>query len=326
MKLSLGESCLDNAPCINLDNNGYFHPQHYLMFKHNLKSVESIILDIEYDPKFIIFAYQHSQNIYIKIGVVGFDNYDSSALRKKKIVYGRNWLVEPDLPTSEIIQTVFLALKNAKEHENRELFKIRMSGKTSTPFNNHHDLPLMANMPDHYWINKPSTLSKTSIVNVLSKLSYGKTTFKFHTLMKLPNHQHLLIVELKDHHNLALPELATQAQLTVVIKQNSINHFLHSLMDTLIKTGNRHIDENFTYKGFRRFSWLNNVNKISDISIQTRNLHKQTSEVFISNWDKEKYRTDANRVPKLTKGKLTKKIIEHLSKQTDLLGFIPDIK
>jgi hypothetical protein len=95
-------------------------------------------------------------------------------------------------------------------------------------------------------------------------------------------------------------------------------------MDTLIKIGNRHIDENFTYKGFRRFSWLNNVNKISDISIQTRNLHKQTSEVFMTNWDKEKYRTDANRVPKLTQGKLTTKIIEHLSKQTDLIGFLPN--
>ena len=54
--------------------------------------------------------------------------------------------LEPTTPTSEVVQTVLLALKKAREHELREKLFVQINdgAHSATPFNNHQDLPLMA--------------------------------------------------------------------------------------------------------------------------------------------------------------------------------------
>jgi hypothetical protein len=51
-------------------------------------------------------------------------------------MYGRKWRVDHKLPTSEIVQTVFLTLKTARKHEIRERFRLSAFNKITTPFNN----------------------------------------------------------------------------------------------------------------------------------------------------------------------------------------------
>ena len=69
------------------------------------------------------------------MGVVGHDNYQKQpATGGLKLFFGRKWRVEPELPTSEVIQSVFLAIKKSREHEIRELFKLTLSGSITTPF------------------------------------------------------------------------------------------------------------------------------------------------------------------------------------------------
>jgi hypothetical protein len=130
--------------------------QHYLSYQHSLQSVEQLLLDIDFDPRYPIFVSQADADLsaktgsglYVQVGIVGVDNYKSSDNGQEKLVYGRKWRVEPQLPSSEIIQTIFLALKKAREHEIRELFRLEHKDKMTTPLNNHHDFPLLTNSRD----------------------------------------------------------------------------------------------------------------------------------------------------------------------------------
>lgn len=48
-------------------------------------------------------------------------NTNTSTEQAKKIVYGCRWMLEPTMPISEVVQTVLLAVKKAREHELREI-------------------------------------------------------------------------------------------------------------------------------------------------------------------------------------------------------------
>ncbi|WP_413701791.1 hypothetical protein ACLKMH_09745 [Psychromonas sp. KJ10-10] len=110
--LRLGESVMPEAPTVQLKNGSFCIPQHYLTYEHTLESVEALICDIEYDERYVVFATQEKNEIYIQVGVVGHDNYVKKSSQKElKLLFGRKWRVEPELPTSEIIQSVFLAIK-----------------------------------------------------------------------------------------------------------------------------------------------------------------------------------------------------------------------
>ena len=140
--LQASEKPITNAPPVQLGNGEHCIPQHYLLFSHTRESVEQIVLNIEFHKNYLVFVCEDHTGIYIQIGIIGFDNFAPSDQRQQqKVVYGRKWRVEPQLPTSEIIQTVFLALKSAREHEVRELFKLTSECRITTPFSNHHDLP-----------------------------------------------------------------------------------------------------------------------------------------------------------------------------------------
>lgn len=143
--LLLGELPIKDAPSVSLPNGTACLPQHYLFFEHDYASVCDLIVNIDYADRYPIFMCEDTTGIYVQIGIVGHDNYKSHTCAHCKMMYGRKWRIEPRLPISEIVQTTFLALKKAREHEIRELFRLtHADGGVSTPFNNHHDLPLMA--------------------------------------------------------------------------------------------------------------------------------------------------------------------------------------
>ena len=101
---------------------------------------------------------------------------------------------------------------------------------------------------------------------------------------------------------------------------------MHALVNLLINKSNRHVEENFKYKGYARFSWDNDVRKISSISLTTRNLHKKPQhQEFVARWENVKKQTDKTRVPFITEGKLSSRIEQQLSRHAPLEGYLPEI-
>ncbi|MEO1029187.1 MAG: hypothetical protein AAFX02_09060 [Pseudomonadota bacterium] len=102
-----GQTPIPGAPTVRLSNGVSCIPQHFTEFAHTRDSVEDILADIEFDKDFLAFVGEDAGGVFIQIGIVGYDNYrPMGTQRGRKIVYGRRWRVEQNLPTSEIIQTV----------------------------------------------------------------------------------------------------------------------------------------------------------------------------------------------------------------------------
>ena len=141
-----GEFAFENTPKTVLDDGRTCVPQHYLKYCHTLLSFEELLLQIEYSDRYPIFVCEDESGLYLQVGIIGEDNYINNTHNgSSKMVYGRKWRVEPKLPTSEIIQTVLLAIKTAREHEVREKLRLNINGKVTTPFNNHHDINILTN-------------------------------------------------------------------------------------------------------------------------------------------------------------------------------------
>jgi hypothetical protein len=375
-QLQLGESPINHAPYVSLENGMQCIPQHYLQYQHNRESVELLVVDIEYWHNFIVLIDEDKSGIYLQIAVIGKDNYPSSndAVRPdqlsvnshhplinsvthsaiNKVVYGRKWRVEKELPTSEIIQTAFLALKTAREHEVRELFRLQHKGALTTPFNNHHDLPVMAKLLTASGTNSPLNTDLASlpldeqilsINQALAKVSYDSASFAVHnTNSKLAiesryNGDWLIDIKLLANSDTQLAEITTNKQthaasksspsnvtvVTLIIPRLTINAIYFNLMQALIDLSNKHVAENFSYRGFNRFSTDNSILEIAQLSMGLRQKRGVQQGSFISEFTKKNNQIDAARVPELRPGKLAQKIVKKMSQFDQLQGFIPKI-
>ncbi len=314
VELRLGEKIMPKAPRVQLSNGAYCVPQHYLTYHHTLESVETLICDIEYDEKYVIFASQDAGGIYIQIGVVGHDNYQSSASSYQansaknglKLLFGRKWRVEPELPTSEIIQTVFLAIKKAREHEVRELFKLKLGKSTTTPFNSHIDLPLMAEFSD-LSANKDKASAQTtindSLENILECIQYDGCKLSLKQLEQRDNG--LWLVDLNYPKSTEQSAADNDTTIYLQIPDLSLNTLSRALIDELIKISDAHVDKHFSYKGYHRFDPAIDIAHIADLSQQTR--QQELAAHFAQEFSKTNYEVDQMRIPVVSSGPLAQK-------------------
>lgn len=320
-----GETALPSAPNVMLDDGTNCIPQHYLSYHHTKKSVEDIVADISYDTSYLLFVDEDNGGVFIQVGIIGVDNYLSRQSQESlKIVYGRRWRVEPQLPSSEIIQTAFLALMKAREHEVRELVKYKEKSKITTPFSCHHDLPLMAMSHKTNANDESARISETKIKEVLAKLQYDGGYFDLIQVLPLNDEQQLITLKYKKSEATKLPELLSLAKLNVIIEESTENAFLFSLMDALLHLSNRHVEEHFTFKTFARFSRKNSIGKISELSAKTR--HKGLTENdanFALMFKQSNYETDETRVPRLSDSALGQKLALQMQKFNIGTGILP---
>lgn len=332
--LLAGEKALDNAPKAELTDGRFCIPQHYLSYQHSLQSVEQLLLDIDFDPRYPIFASQAGSDtesgIYVQVGIIGVDNYKSGDNGQEKVVYGRKWRVEPQLPSSEIIQTVFLALKKAREHEIRELLRLEYQDKMTTPFNNHHDLPLLTNSREclQPTINKAplqaQALFSFEIETLLKSIRYDGMQFELLSFMLRPTGEYLIELSALTQTKSPLAELRDTQYLSLLINKLDINYFAHQLMQQLIHLSDRYIDENFYYRGFNRFSWKNDIKAIAQLSTEVRQLHKSVdSESFNQHWQQSNYETDQSRIPVVSSGPLWSKLQNQLKPFSPIVNTLP---
>ena len=272
-KLQLGESPIKNAPLVPLSNGESCIPQHYLLYQHDRVSVEKVVLDIEYSDDYPIFVGEAKQGIYIQVGIISRDNYPAKqdqnpedthlvkAIKGKhsanKLVYGRKWRVEPSLPTSEIIQTVFLALKTAKEHEIRELFRLKSNQSVTTPFNNHHDLPVLARLKEVFKQEESDNceLNVEQVTQVLSCIDYDNASFNLLHIEQRFNKQWIVDVQINPTENTYLAELlSNEVVFTLILPKLTINLLYQYLMADIISLSNAHVEEYFKYKDFNLYA------------------------------------------------------------------------
>jgi hypothetical protein len=323
-----GEYPIPKAPLVKIKDDTHCIPQHYLQFDHSVESVEHLVVDIEYSEHYPIFVSADISCIYLQVGIIGYDNYQPKSQQQgRKIVYGRKWRVEPQLPTSEIIQTAFLAILKAREHEVRELFRLVNDESVSSPFSNHHDLPLMANEPQllkhsvsveqhkdtHHWLQKQ-----------LDNVAYDLATFSVEEVTEYKNGRWIIDIDVKPHSETQLPELY-HAEITLFLDHLSTNELYFTLMDALLDMSRRHVEENFKYKGFTRFSRQNDIAAIGQLSSLTR---RRESLGYQSEFDQTfidtNYETDRTRVPKLGNGPLSSKLREQLHRFNITDGILPE--
>ncbi len=305
--LRLGEKIMPKAPVVKLSNGAYCVPQHYLTYQHTLQSVEELICDIDYDEKYVVFASQDAGGIYIQVGVVGHDNYQTNSSRSElKLLFGRKWRVEPELPTSEVIQTVFLALKKSREHEVRELFKLSTNHSTTTPFNSHVDLPLMAEFSDYSSTKGqffPEQGKGESLAAILDSIEYDGCKLSLKHLEQRRNGLWLVDIELHRFTHSIFPESETTVYLQVA--DLSSNTLCRALMDELIRISDEHVDKHFSYRGFHRFDPAIEISHIADLSQQSRK--QELAGQFANVFTKTNYEIDQMRIPSVSSGPLAQK-------------------
>lgn len=326
-----GEQPVENAPFIVLDNGASCIPQHYLSYCHSVSTIEQIIQNCTFDNGYLVMAGQDSFGLFIQIGIIGFDTYKLPQRQEsRKMVYGRRWRIEPYFPTSELIQTIYLAIKKAREHEVRERLKINVNGKYSAPFSSHQDLPLICTHFEHM---SPIEYqySFEEFRRALAKIAKN-IQFDFSSLQ-------LLNVEKRYRDTIAIdikflvsewsemPEIRG-AFLTIIINKPSINLFLHELMDALIKYSDDYVAENFYYKNAPRFSKNVSPLKIAHLSQQVRRkLSQQEHQDFYARLAEHNECVDKLRAPALVSKKISEDVMQKLEMHGQgIIGFLPETR
>jgi len=327
----LGEIVMPLAPSIVLSNGQQYIPQHYLRYQHTLESITHIASQIEFDAHTPIFAGKDHSGLYIQVGLIGRENYDrSNTLRPHKLVYGRKWRIDADTPTSEIIQTVFLAIKKAREHEVRELLTLRNAeGKTSVVLSNHHDLPLMAQQRDQLLSEKPVTNDPLAYLRKqLASLRFAQRQIELISIEQRTNQSYLIDLQLGE------APLARQLEgdfsefdqlaITLILRHDQLHQLTYVLMDELIAHSDRHVEEQFRFQAYPRFSRSNDLMAIANLSIQTRPYARDMANTaFERVFRASNYDVDASRAPALGYGELGQKNRQLIDGFTDLLGHMP---
>ncbi len=316
LPLNTGEAPVDHAPHVRLRGGMSCIPQHYLRYNHTRESVENIVMQIEYDPDYLVFVSENTGGVYIQIGVAGWDNYKpASAQPGRKIVFGRLWRVEPDLPTSEIIQTVFLALQKAREHEVRELFTVCANGIKTTPLSNHHDLPLMARCADTLKAER----TERRYSDIIDAVRFAGGRFKTLACEPRANGTHIIDLAFTPAPGRPCPQL--EKPFTLLTEDLSENAVYHALMDEILRRNNLHVARNFRFKGFARFSPDVSLSAIAELSATVR--ARPQNAKFETALTDNNYETDAGRVPQLSRSAYAQKLKADIARLDIRAGFLP---
>lgn len=105
--------------------------------KQTLENILSIINNIEYKD-WACRAESLGDGFYIQLGWDGIELEKFSGHTEETLIEltGRKWYISSHATNSEVIQTVFLAVKTAELHEIHENFKY----KNKTVFNPHYNI------------------------------------------------------------------------------------------------------------------------------------------------------------------------------------------
>ncbi|MDE2593042.1 MAG: hypothetical protein KGL57_02295 [Burkholderiales bacterium] len=313
--LQKGELLMPHAPQVRLPSGLDCIPQHYLSYAHTLESVSDLASRVAFDDETLVFATEDDKGLYIQVGLIGRENYDrGSVVRPRKLVYGRKWRIDSDTPTSEIVQTIFLAIQKAREHEVRELLTVQdaQSGAISAPLSCHQDLPLMAQ--NREWVmgfGADEASQASQIKGLLSKLHFAQRSLHLQSLNFFGGRAWLVITlgdkpAGRDQEG-GLAEFDHVA-LCVTFDPGQAHQLIYEVQDALIHVSDRHVEETFRFDGFARFSRQINPLAIARLSVASRPYQRDSqNKTFYSAFQASNYNVDAGRAPHLGIGALARR-------------------
>lgn len=325
-----GETAIESAPHIYLNNNKSAVPQQFLRTCQSLKTLEAIVAKISIPENFILFVGKENDFLYLQAGVIGQDNYtrthtpnrSNGGPQSHKIVYGRCWLIESSTPTSEVVQTAFLAVKKAREHEIREKIFFRDKNcKSATPFNTHLDLPLMA---EHAELFTKTDDTEICIESALSKIKVSNLSLQLLTPPIILAGMIVISIALRkneNHNETHFPELVDK-QLVLTLEKLNQAQLWHGVMNELIRLSDRFIEERFSFKGFYRFSQSVDPAALAAFSVNTRKIPSNDGS-FSASYAKLTYDVDSKRAPYFSSGVLGEQQHKKIEPFGDLSGHLP---
>ena len=320
------EMPISGAPSIPINHSQHCIPQHYLQYQHTHKSVTDIINDIEFDVRYPLFVSNDEGSLVIQVGILGQDNYKANnELNPMHIVYGRKWRVEKNLPSAEVIQTAYLALQKAKEHEIREVFTLldHATQKRSTPFSGHHDTPLLASTlkesqslatTDSRTLSTPEAgWHQASLQQALDRVRFDGQRLQVSQCSQLDATRVFVDIVLVEDAEHAIGNFFSEfagIQVSLILTGSDTSKLYHQLMQQFITHSQEHVAEHFTYRGFKRFSRHVDVSQIGALSIAIRDREWRKEAQFIANIKAFNQQVDATRVPVLQADNYAENIVK----------------
>lgn len=325
------EQVMKGAPSVILPDDALAVPQHYKTYRQSLESVSEMLCGVEFDRSVLLFAGQDRNGVYLQVGIIGHENYGApSGEQPPKLVYGRKWRIDEDTPSSEVIQTAYLAVQKAREHEVRELLTLRTShGKLSAPFSSHQDISLMAK---HKAIFHPSATKQGAdsqgVHQTLKSIRFNERQFSVEQVFS-GHGKTFFDIKLEPPKrsasvNSVLPEFDV-FETTLVVHDNCDDfQYVFALMDALVAHSNAFVSENFSYDGFTRFSRKLSPFSIADFSVASRPYKKDMKDQdFARVFQGSNFDVDASRVPNLGNNKLSRLNRDRISQVEGLTGHMP---
>lgn len=323
------------APSVRLAHGQVHIPQHYLSYRHNVQSLAEVISDIQFDAHTLLFAAQDQHGMYVQVGLLGRENYERTAqLRPRKLVYGRKWRIDADTPTSEIVQTAYLAIKKAREHEVRELLTLQdaATGKISCPFSSHLDLhalvasaDTLADTPPHDHLHSQT---ERLLAAYLAPLRFAQRVI--HVRDVLPRFNGTTLVDLQ----LGVAPLARQAEgdlgefdqlaFSVLWRGLDAGELAYEIMNAMIQHSDRFVDEHFSYRGVFRFSRKHSPARLAALSLATRPYARDRGNArFMAEFEQRNFAVDASRAPAMGSGALAQRNQHRIDACQPLAGHMP---
>jgi hypothetical protein len=222
-----------------------------------------------------------------------------------------------------VIQTAFLAIKKACEHEVRELLTIHdnNTGRTGTPFSTHMDLPLMTRFPE--LVRRKASHGHQPVVETwLQGVRFDGRAMKVDDVAIRPNGNVIVDIVFAESSSPRARSGFEQLPMTIVLREFSEASLVHEIMNALIRHSDRLVDEQFRYRGFARFSQNLDPARLMELSVVTRTAGLP-DEQFELVRTAVNYDTDKRRVPSLGDGMLAHKNRRALLQEGELGGHLP---
>jgi len=321
-----GERALPFAPKVLVFDEFMAVPQQFLAVSRSLTQLVEILARIEVLDGYILFAGEVDNALTLQVGIIGYENYpavsDCNQSLKTKIVYGRRWLIEDSTPTSEVIQTAFLAVQKAREHELREKLSIEFDheGHRATPFNSHQDTPLMARASS--LVTNPNL---DTIEQAVSRVTFDGRTINLVSVKPISESTMIVCLRLQLEKKSACPFAFTELNdrdINLICYQDNVNALLHEIVEHLIILSNRFVAENFRFEGFNRFSHELNPIAIAEFSFDTRR-PLSVCRNFAPYFTRMSYHIDSNKAPAYNSGQLGQQQLQQIERYDVTQGFLP---
>lgn len=326
-----GAHVMPHAPRVRLPGGVVCIPQHYMTYAHDLATLAAIAARVTFDAHTLVFAAQDDHGLYVQIGLIGRENYERRAVaRPRKLVYGRKWRIDADTPGAEIVQTIYLAIKKAREHEVRELFTLRPApgGAASAALSSHQDVSVLAQSRD--WLahaRGPGVTDRRRLQQLLSGLRFAERPLRLQSLHFFGGQAWVEVVaDAPSPVRAQEGELAEFAHLRLCVRFDPAepHQLVYELMDALIRTSDRHVDETFRIDGFARFSRRIDPRLVAQLSIAARPYRRdEANTAFQDGFRRANYATDAARAPQLGDGALAQRNRRLILAHAPLAGHLP---